>query len=129
MPIKIELVASAITAATLSQTWSDLCNSASKVFTRNGIKGAQIEFLLVILPECRDFDGMEVIVWVRFTFDFLGLFGDTACDALQRKSKSFFNSLGVVYQLCLPKTVRITTNRHLKKFARPIKFKASLPLL
>lgn len=42
-----------------------------------------------------------------------------------RKSKSFFNSLGVVYQLCLPKTVRITTNRHLKKFARQIKFKVS----
>lgn len=65
MPIKIELVGSAITAGTLSQTWSHLCNSASKVFTRNGIKGAQIEFLLVILPECRDFDGMEVIVCVR----------------------------------------------------------------
>lgn len=103
MPIKIELVASAITAATLSQTWSDLCNSASKVFTRNGIKGAQIEFLLVILPECRDFDGMEVIVWVRFTFDFLGLFGDTACDALQRKSKSFLIALELYINCVCPK--------------------------
>ena len=62
MPIKMELVDSAITAESLSQTWSDLCKSASELFTRIGIKGAQIEFLLVILPECRDFDGMEVIV-------------------------------------------------------------------
>jgi len=98
MPIKMELVDSAITAESLSQTWSDLCKSASELLTSVGIKGAQIEFVLVILPECRDFD---------------------------EEVEKVFKNLGVVYQLCLPLTIRIPTNGHLKKFARQIKFKVS----
>ena len=124
----MELVDSAITAESLSQTWSDLCKSASELLTSVGIKGAQIEFVLVILPECRDFDGMEVIVCqIHFWFSWFVWWHCMWCFA--EEVEKVFKNLGVVYQLCLPLTIRIPTNGHLKKFARQIKFKVSLPLL
>lgn len=62
-------------------------HDVQELFGGQGVEVNQINLLIVILPEFRRSDGMEVMICINCTFIFFFFLLTVACDVLQRKSK------------------------------------------
>jgi hypothetical protein len=87
------------------------------------LRKGQAKFLLVILPDTRCFDGIEVIFLISVA-PFLGSFSVIShmCNIAEQVEETC-KRIGVAYQCCLPLYDKMTNKEYLKNAASEIKAK------